>query len=215
MQDDVAPTSSTLHYSGRMISSADLPVLPDMNECPPRLEAVGMSTTAPPIKASPSPVHPTTTDRGPSAQSGTGHRWCSPAQARASSGASVNVAPAPFRTEPSSASRPTRDGGASITDTTFFLSHREAAHIVLRLEEQPWPVEVWTSRNTMAYNSVSLWKPQKADFTFLGKPSKQRFCVGRMWLAWRCVRAINPSCCAASLAISSIFLSQNVCRLWQ
>ena len=50
--------------------------------------------------------------------------------------------------------------------------------MTLRLEEQPRLEEVWTSRNTMAYAEVSLWRPQKGDFNFLGRQCKQRFCVG-------------------------------------
>jgi len=58
------------------------------------------------------------------------------------------------------------------------LSFDQLAEIVVRLEEQPALVEIWTSRNTMAYSGVSLWAPQKGDFHAFGRPSKQRFCVG-------------------------------------
>ena len=53
------------------------------------------------------------------------------------------------------------------------------AEVVLRLEEQPRLVEMWTSHNTMANLKVSLWAPGKGcDEPDWVRPCKQRFCVG-------------------------------------
>ena len=52
------------------------------------------------------------------------------------------------------------------------------AKITVRLEEQPRLTEVWTSRNTMANERISLWAPQRGEMPDAFKPCKIRFCVG-------------------------------------
>ena len=58
------------------------------------------------------------------------------------------------------------------------LSRAALAEVVLRLEEQPRLVEVWTSHGTMANLKVSLWAPSAGDLPEWTRPCKQRFCVG-------------------------------------
>ena len=81
-----------------------------------------------------------------------------------------------------SSGRERGDGGFGMEETATGprkpLPRAALEELVLRLEEQPRLVEVWTSHNTMANLKVSLWMPQAGDLPDWVRKCKQRFCVG-------------------------------------